>query len=184
MFIEVPRFHETSPALQNFWLRAWIGCERFSVAFIIALIIFNIASLMLFNVDVSVSLEVFNISRNCFFSSRSSLASLIRNVSLCDADSRRSRYRLFFIYELCEMIFRIFFLAVTLWSFSSSNSLLPSLVIWDTTSSWLMTLLVFSSSLSVTPVVLLAALSILSPSTEKFCFQVTHQSWQNLNQYH
>ena len=24
MFIEVPKFHETSPALKNFWLRAWI----------------------------------------------------------------------------------------------------------------------------------------------------------------
>lgn len=72
---------------------AEIGCERFSIVFAIALLIFNIVSLMFFNADVSV--ELFNISRNSFFSRRSSLASLIRNGSLCDADRLRSRCLLF-----------------------------------------------------------------------------------------
>ena len=41
--------------------------ERFSMVFTIGLLIFNIASLILFNPDVNLSLQLFNISRDCFF---------------------------------------------------------------------------------------------------------------------
>ena len=41
--------------------------ERFSMVFTIGLLILNIASLILFNPDVNLSLQLFNISRDYFF---------------------------------------------------------------------------------------------------------------------
>ena len=106
--------------------------ERF---FTNALPIFSIVSFMLFIAEVSESLEFFNISRNFFCSSRSSSVMLIDYAKGWALQHDHPNF-----FSRCY----------SLLFFSFSNLLLLSLVIWETTS-WLMTLLVFSSSLLLTP---------------------------------
>ena len=81
MFIEVPQFHETYPTY-NF----------------INLIIINIASPMVFNTDVGVSLVLFNISRIFFLSIRSYLAlSFLLHIPLITAFE--NHWRISFIFS-------------------------------------------------------------------------------------